>query len=331
MHSFSPQFRRFQEVTLVRFQEIAASYNVSYNTDASFRHLEDKHEALESAANATHAALHEELQQLKSWAKKLQNKTKKAALKVQALEESLQEGERQDMAEREGQRALLANLTREVTRHREDTHAVRASQGSLQKAIESLQDALKNQGAKLAELEQLAKTPPEHNEVLLPSALAAAPLLNRKPAEKEPEVAAGRSLTLKKLRAKHRQKKKLQQENRRLVAHAQNASLLAQEPPLQEKEPEAAPRQQAQGLRKERPVMVMDTASQEREVPKAPRPPGTSRSSRVGAPKGPVLLFLGRGGGCSGALSCLRIPTQEIKASSSSSSVGSPDQCLWPP
>ncbi|KAL8175264.1 UNVERIFIED_CONTAM: hypothetical protein K2H54_017487 [Gekko kuhli] len=278
------QFRRFQEVTLGRLQEIAANYNVSYNVDASFRRLEEKHEALESAANATHAALHEELRHLKSGAKKLQNKTKKAALRAQALEDARQERERQGAAQQEAREALLANLTQEVARRREDTRALQASQGSLRKALESLQDALQNQGAKLAELEQLAKTPPEHNEVLLPSALEAAPLLNRSPTEKEPEAAAGQSLTLKKLRAKHRQRKKLlQQQNRRLEGRAQNGSLPGQKPALPEQkteeeeteeEEEAPPRPEPQGLRQEQPVM--DKASEEeQEVPKAPRPPGT--------------------------------------------------------
>ncbi|XP_060116636.1 pentraxin-4 [Heteronotia binoei] len=268
------QFRRFQEVSLVRLQEIAANYNVSSNIDASFRHLEDKQEALESAANSTHAALHEELQHLKSWVKKLQNKTKRAASRVQALEESRQERDQQRAAERKAQQALLSNLTQEVARSWEDTQALRFSQGSLRKVLESLQDALKNQGAKLAELEQLAKTPPEHNEVLLPSALAAAPLLNRNPTEKEPEAAAGQSPTLKKLRAKHRQRKRLQQKSRRLVAQAQNESLSGQKPPLQEKEPEAPLRVEPRGgLRQEQ--LAMDKAPEEQELPKAPRPPGT--------------------------------------------------------
>ncbi|XP_015265419.1 PREDICTED: pentraxin-4 isoform X2 [Gekko japonicus] len=275
---FLRKFRRFQEVTLVRLQEIAANYNVSYNVDASFRRLESKHEALESAANVTHGALHEELRDLKSGAKKLQNKTRKAALRVQALEDAWQERERQGAAEREAQDALLSNLTRELARRREDTRALQASQGSQRKVLESLQDALKNQGAKLAELEQLVKAPPEHNEVLLPSALAAAPLLNRSPAEKEPEAAAGQGLTLKKLRAKHRQRKKLLQlEHRRLEARAQNGSLPGQEPSPQEEteEEEAPPQSEPQGLRQERPVMDKASEEEEREVPQVSRPPGT--------------------------------------------------------
>nr|XP_056722253.1 pentraxin-4 [Euleptes europaea] len=267
------QFRRFQEVTLMRLQEIAANYNISYNIDASFAHLQSRHDALEFAANATHAAMQEELQHLKSWAKKLQNRTKKADRRLLALQESLQEREQQGAAERQRHEALLSNLTQEVAEGRRDTQAVRASQGSLQRVLESLQDALKNQGAKLAELEQLVKSPPGHNEVLLPSPLAAAPLLDRDPPEKEPEEAGGQSPTLKKLRAKHRQKKKLQQEHRRLAAQVQNGSLLGQKPHPQGTEPESPPRPQPQTLRQERPVM--DKAFEDREGPKAPRPPGT--------------------------------------------------------
>uniref|UniRef100_A0ACB8FL64 Uncharacterized protein n=1 Tax=Sphaerodactylus townsendi TaxID=933632 RepID=A0ACB8FL64_9SAUR len=250
-----------------------ASKDVSIPTTStwlSFGHLRDKHDALESAANATHAALQEELQHLKRLAKKLQKRAKQADLRVLALEESLKERERQDTTEREQQGALLSNLTQEAAKRQEDTQA---GQGTLRRALESLQDALKNQGAKLAELEQLLKSPPGHNEVLLPSPLAAAPLLNQNPPEKEPEEAGGQSPTLKKLRAKHRQKKKLQQENHRLVAQAQNGSLPGRKLPLQEKDLESPAGPRPQALRQERPIM--DKAPEEREVPQAPRPPGT--------------------------------------------------------
>ncbi|XP_054850960.1 pentraxin-4 [Eublepharis macularius] len=260
------QFRRFQEVTLLRLQEIAGNYNISYNIDAGFRHLQDKHDALESVANVTNAAMQEELHHLKTWVKKLQNKTKKIDLKVLALDESLQEREQQGQAEKQQQAVLLSNLTQEATRCKEDTQAVRASQGSLQRVLESLQDAMKTQGTKLAELEQLVKSPPS-------SPLAAVPLLNQDPLEKEPEAAGGQNPTLRKLRAKHRQRKKLHQENRHRVAQAQNGSLPGQKPPLQEKELELLPQPEPQALRQEQPVM--DKASEEQEIPKVPHPPGT--------------------------------------------------------
>ncbi|XP_077172983.1 pentraxin-4 [Paroedura picta] len=265
------QFRRFQEVSLVQLQEIAANLNVSSGVHASFRLLEDKQEAQASAANATHAALHEELQQLRSWVKKLQNQTRKGAARVRTLEESLREREQRGPAEREEQQALLANLTREVSRLQDDSQALRAGQGSLRKGLESLQDALKTQGAKLAELEQLAQAPLEHNEVLLSSALAAAPLRSRSPVQRGPEEAAGQSRALKKLRAKHRQRKKLQQQNRLLAAQAQNGSLPGQKPPLQEKEPEGPPRPEPPSPGQE----VTGKAPGEQGEPKAPHPPGT--------------------------------------------------------
>ncbi|XP_053221202.1 pentraxin-4 [Podarcis raffonei] len=272
------QFRRFQEVTLTRLQEIAGNYNVSYNIDAKFEQLLSKHQGLESAANESHAATQEELSHLKALVKKLQNKGKKQDSKLGALEEALREREREKAAELQQERALLANLTQKVESHREDTQAVHAGQRVLQKALESLQDALKSQGSKLDELEQQLKNP-AHNEVLLPNPLTAAQLLNRVPQEQEPEAAGGQNPTVKKLHGKHRQRKKLLQESMRLAAQSQGRRLQSGPPPGQE----ASQRQEAeaeqphpaepQALRQQQ--AVIDKAPEEQLQSEAPRKPGT--------------------------------------------------------
>ncbi|XP_053132425.1 pentraxin-4 [Hemicordylus capensis] len=272
------QFRRFQEVTLMRLQEIAGNYNISYNIDARFEHLLSRHGTLESAANETHAATAEELDHLKTWMRKLQNKTKKIDLRVVALEESSREKIRESSAEKQQQSALLSSLTQEASDHKEDAQALRASQATLQKALESLQDALKSQGTKLDQLEQLLKSPVQ-NEVLLPAPLAAAHLLSQPPQEKAPEAAGGQNPTRKKLRVKHQQGKKLQQESSRLVAQSQrrglqSGSLPGQMVPQQETGPETGPSPpEPQALRQQH--SVMDKASEEQEGAQVPRKPGT--------------------------------------------------------
>ncbi|XP_061456225.1 pentraxin-4 [Rhineura floridana] len=267
------QFRRFQGVTLLRLQEIAGNYNASDGINTKFEQLLNQHQSLESAANETHTATQEELRDLKAWVKKLQNKTKKQDSKIAALEESLRERDWQSAAES----ALLSNMTQEVESHRQATQAVRIGQGGLQKALESLQDALKSQGSKLDELERQLKSPVD-NEVLRPGRLAAAHLLNRVPQKKEPEAAGGQNPTLKKLRAKHQQRKKLLQESTRLVAQSQSrglqsGTLLGQEASLhQEPEADLPSRPQPQALRQQHPVM--DKASEERERLETPRKAG---------------------------------------------------------
>uniref|UniRef100_A0A674I6Z2 Pentraxin 4 n=1 Tax=Terrapene triunguis TaxID=2587831 RepID=A0A674I6Z2_9SAUR len=128
------QFRRFQEVTLLRLQGIAGNYNISYNIDTRFRLLAEQYDTVAAALNASHAALREDLGSLKTWMKKLQRRTKKLASKLSSLAESLSE-----------------------SRHTADLTALRASRNTLQKELESLREASRSQGTKLEALEQQLK------------------------------------------------------------------------------------------------------------------------------------------------------------------------------
>uniref|UniRef100_A0A8D0AXY3 Pentraxin 4 n=1 Tax=Salvator merianae TaxID=96440 RepID=A0A8D0AXY3_SALMN len=271
------QFRRFQEVTLLRLQEIAEHYNVSYNINARFEHLQSKCDSLVSTVNVTHAAMQEELRLVKNWMKKLQNKSKKQGSKITALERSLHDRDHKDTEAKEQQSSLLANFTQDFGNQRAQAETLATRFGALQKTLESLQDALKNQGTKVNELEQQLKIP-GYNGILLPSHLAAPHLLNQVPQETEPVAAGGQSPTLKKLRAKHRQRKKLQEESSRLMAHfqsrrLQNGSHLGQNIPLQETVLEHPPHPELQALRQ--PPTVMVKTVEELELSKVTQRPGT--------------------------------------------------------
>lgn len=270
----------------MRLQEIAGNYNISYNIDARFEQLLSQHGTLEASANETHAALRGELSLLHAWVKKLRNRTKKLDAKVGALEESWRRGERDGAAEREGQQAALANMTQEVVQQREDAQVLLAGQGALQRALEGLQEALKSQGSKLAEMEQQLRSP-LREEVLLPSPLGAAHLRAQ---EKEPEAAGGQTPTLKKLQAKHRQRKRLQQETSRVLAQSRGRGQPGSSPPgqagpLQDAEPGPPPSLQA--LRQEQPIAAPE--EEEEALPKAPQKAGTSaypKGSGAGAEGG---------------------------------------------
>uniref|UniRef100_A0A6J0UTL4 Pentraxin-4 n=1 Tax=Pogona vitticeps TaxID=103695 RepID=A0A6J0UTL4_9SAUR len=276
------QFRRFQEVTLLRLQEIAGNYNVSYNIDAKFSHLLSKHEGLETVANETQAAFREELRQLKVWTKKLQRKSRQQERRIAAVEESWREREEESGTEKERDTTLLSNLTQEVASQKREGRAIQASVGSLQKVVEGLQDALKNQGSKLDELEQRLKRPEDNEVLLLPgSPLAPAHLLSQPAqAEMEMEAAGGPRPTLKKLQAKHQQRKKLQEESLRLTALSQSRATLSgsfqgQKVPFEGRLGPEAPssRPGAQALGQPGPA-AEDTASEERERVPGPREPG---------------------------------------------------------
>ncbi|KAM6423855.1 pentraxin-4 [Liasis olivaceus] len=263
------QFRQFQQVTLMRLQEMVENYNLSHNIDTKFDHLLQKHESLELVANESHASTHEELLRLQTRVKKLQKEGKKQELKIKALEESLQESGR-DMAEQQQQqqqRGLLSNLTQAFESHKEDFRAVAAHQQSLRKMLESLQDALKSQGSKLSVMEQMLKSP-EQKEAQ-PSPWTTAHCCHP---EKEPEAAGGQSPSLKKLRAKHRQEKRLRQEGGRPEAQ-RRGSLLGQEVSPLQAEPGLASLPKRQMLREEPPGPVKAPGGE--KLPEEPRKPGS--------------------------------------------------------
>ncbi|XP_042293985.1 pentraxin-4 isoform X2 [Sceloporus undulatus] len=275
------QFRRFQEVTLLRLQEIAGNYNVSYNIDAKFDQLLSRQDALEAMANVSHAATEEELHQLKAWMKKLQSKAKKQDSVIATLEDALQGRSQEDEAKKEQEKALLANLTHEVATQKEEGQATWTKLESLQKVLEGLQDALKTQGSKMDELEQQMKTGLANNEVLLPGHLAAAHLLSQDHPKKGPEAAGGQQPTLKKLRAKHRQRKKLHQESIRLVAaqsqkqELKDGFLPGQKGSMQETpaDPGVSSLPEAQALKQ--PSLAVEKGPQKQEAAGATRKPGT--------------------------------------------------------
>uniref|UniRef100_A0A8C3F5J8 Pentraxin 4 n=1 Tax=Chrysemys picta bellii TaxID=8478 RepID=A0A8C3F5J8_CHRPI len=169
------QFRRFQEVTLLRLQGIAGNYNISYNIDTRFRLLQ--YDTVAAALNASHAALREDLGSLKTWMKKLQRRTKKLASKLSSLAESLSESRKQSS----GERLQLS--------HTADLTALRASRNTLQKELASLREASRSQGTKMEALEQQLKNT-LHKEVLASGhhELAAAQRLNQTPQDKLPEA-----------------------------------------------------------------------------------------------------------------------------------------------
>uniref|UniRef100_A0A8C0IVK4 Pentraxin 4 n=1 Tax=Chelonoidis abingdonii TaxID=106734 RepID=A0A8C0IVK4_CHEAB len=169
------QFRRFQEVTLLRLQGIAGNYNISYNIDTRFQHLADQYDTVANALNMSHAALREDLGFLKTWMKKLQRRTKKLASKLSALAESLSESHKQSSVER---------------LHR----------NTLQKELESLRETSRSQGTKLEALEQQLKNT-LHKEVLASGhhELAVAQRLNQTPQDKLPEAGGSQGHSVKKL------------------------------------------------------------------------------------------------------------------------------------
>uniref|UniRef100_A0A8C4W393 Pentraxin 4 n=1 Tax=Gopherus evgoodei TaxID=1825980 RepID=A0A8C4W393_9SAUR len=167
------QFRRFQEVTLLRLQGIAGNYNISYNIDTRFQYLADQYDTVAAALNVSHAALQEDLGSLKTWMKKLQRRTKKLS-------------------------TLLSNLTLQTAGHMVDLTALRASRNTLQKELESQRETSRSQGTKLEALEQQLKNM-LHKEVLASGhhELAVAQRLNQTPQDKLPEAGGSQGQNVK--------------------------------------------------------------------------------------------------------------------------------------
>ncbi|XP_029433251.1 pentraxin-4 [Rhinatrema bivittatum] len=183
------QFRRFQEITLQRLQKIAENYNVSYNIDARFNGLSEQLKGLMTAFNASSAVAQGELGSLKSWLKKLQKNNKKLQLKISSMDDAL--------GERSKQSSILSNLTQELSNQRNGVELLQSSGRALQKEIHEVQALTHSQAAKLAHLQEQLQ-----NQILLPQTFATP---QYKPQE------ANKQRSMKKLQAKHSQRRKLQE------------------------------------------------------------------------------------------------------------------------
>nr|XP_023970151.1 pentraxin-4 [Chrysemys picta bellii] len=273
------QFRRFQEVTLLRLQGIAGNYNISYNIDTRFRLLAEQYDTVAAALNASHAALREDLGSLKTWMKKLQRRTKKLASKLSSLAESLSESRKQSSGERLQLSALLSNLTLQTAGHTADLTALRASRNTLQKELASLREASRSQGTKMEALEQQLKNT-LHKEVLASGhhELAAAQRLNQTPQDKLPEAGGSQGHRVKKLHAKHKQRKKLGEKRQQLLAQAakrrlQSSLFHGNKTPGQERQPETPTVPEPQAARQQ--LRRVAKISQEQLQSPSPEKPGT--------------------------------------------------------
>ncbi|CAM5143750.1 unnamed protein product [Eretmochelys imbricata] len=273
------QFRRFQEVTLLHLQGIAGNYNISYNIDTRFRHLADQYDTIAAALNVSHAALQEDLGSLKIWMKKLQKRTKKLNSKLSSLAESLSESHKQSSGERLQQSALLSNLTLQTASHVADLTTLHASRNTLQKELESLREASRSQGTKLEALEQRLKNT-LHKEILTSGhhELAAAQRLNQTPHDKLLEAEGSQGHSVKKLHAKHKQRKKLEEKRQQVLAQAakrglQSSLFHGNKTPRQERQPETPTVSEPQAARQQ--LRRVAQISQEQLQSPSPKKPGT--------------------------------------------------------
>ncbi|XP_069036924.1 pentraxin-4 [Lepisosteus oculatus] len=147
------QFRRFQEVTLTRLQGIAENYNISYNINSRFQVLTEQYENISRVLNDFQATVDNDLNSLKFWTKKLQKKTKKLDLKVTALEKDLSDKGKQSLRENKEHKSLLFNLTQELQIQKKEISSFSEDREKVQRSLTNLQDALKNQGDKMVQLE----------------------------------------------------------------------------------------------------------------------------------------------------------------------------------
>lgn len=274
------QFRRFQEVTLLHLQGIAGNYNISYNIDTRFRHLADQYDTIAAALNVSHAALQEDLGSLKIWMKKLQKRTKKLNSKLSSLAEALSESRKQSSGERLQQSALLSNLTLQTASHVAHLTTLHTSRNTLQKELESLQQASRSQGTKLEALEQRLKNT-LHKEILASGhhELAAAQRLNQTPHDKLLEAEGSQGHSVKKLHAKHKQRKKLEEKRQQVLAQAakrglQSSLFHGNKTPRQERQPETPTVPEPQAARQQ--LRRVAQISQEQLQSPSPKKPGTS-------------------------------------------------------
>lgn len=135
----SPQFQRFQEVTLTHLQGIASHYNLSFDVEARFQSLARESRAMALALNQSQAAMQGELGHLQTWVRRTQRRGQKVDRRLLALSAAVSEGSARCAREQETQRAAISGLARDVR--------------ALQDTLLHLMPLVQSQGARLAALE----------------------------------------------------------------------------------------------------------------------------------------------------------------------------------
>nr|XP_023677499.1 pentraxin-4 [Paramormyrops kingsleyae] len=146
------QFRRFQEVTLMRLSDIAANYNISYNIDVRFQELMEQYQSISDVLKEFQTMTANDLKSLKFWMTKLQKKTKKMEVKVIALEKAVDENGK--AVRKDIQKVMLSNLTRELQVHKEQISMISAHSEQLQSSLRTLRDSIRKQEKKISRLEK---------------------------------------------------------------------------------------------------------------------------------------------------------------------------------
>ncbi|XP_007499395.2 pentraxin-4 [Monodelphis domestica] len=227
------QFRRFQEVTLIRLQGIAENYNVSYNINARFQNLTDEYHIMGLSVNESQAAMQMDLNHLKTWIKKFQRRSRKVDSKLLAFERSLSEKSKQssqEKKEQQGHDTRLANLTGTIS---QDISALQTSQIHVQTEMEKLQNMIHGQGAKLKVVEEQLQAALQR-AAFSPSSVTTVPLLPQPLMEKKQP---GQQM----LHTKHKHRKKLEQDRLELGAQTETQELFQnlRRSPLGQKRPNA--------------------------------------------------------------------------------------------
>ncbi|XP_039632077.1 pentraxin-4 [Polypterus senegalus] len=152
------QFRRFQQMTLTRLQGIADNYNVSYNIDAHFQLLTEQYQNISDSINGFKATAENDLSSLKFWTRKLQKKSKKLDLKVNALEKAVNDINRQQTKDKKEQVLLLTNLTEEVQSQKNQITSLFANKDKIEANVQILQETVNGQRVKVDKFEEQVRT-----------------------------------------------------------------------------------------------------------------------------------------------------------------------------
>ncbi|XP_006001516.1 pentraxin-4 [Latimeria chalumnae] len=273
------QFRRFQELTLTRLQGIAENYNISYNIDRRFQYLTDQYNNLTSIVNGFHKVTDNEINNLKTWMKKLQKKSKKMDLKVSGLEILFNERNKQSLKETKEQGALLSNLTLEIKDQRKEIDSLASNRNDLQRDLDTIQDEIRSQGVKMASIEEQMKSVLQ-NDAFSAKSASASQSLNQTPQGKQSESPKlqleRRQQKLNKLRTKHRQLQERQQVLRQSQSEQLHNNFQGRTPQQNRSKGDEPLEEQAQLQPK--PEGIIKQLPEQQQVPKqqeAPRKPGT--------------------------------------------------------
>lgn len=139
-------------------QIISENFNASSTVDLRLEILAEQFRNITATVSGLQAATSHDITSLKSWVKKLLKENKKIDLKMSTLEKVANERGKQAWTEKKQQGEVTSNLNSQVEEQRQQISALTAGKKRLHKAMDRMQEDIKEQHVQIARFQQQMKS-----------------------------------------------------------------------------------------------------------------------------------------------------------------------------